>query len=322
MRAAGVTGIGAAAGPLELPEPAFPQAGQVLIEARACGVGNWDDIVRTGGWDTGARPPMALGVEAAGLVAAVGAGVSHLRPGDAVTTHAIPAGTWAERFIAAAGQVSLVPAGVPMAAAAALPVPALTADQALAAVAVRPGETVLVHGAGGVTGGLVVQLAARLGARVIATASGASAARARALGAAEVLDYRDPGWPERVRALTGSGAGADAAVNAARAGAADAVRAVRDGGRLATITSDLPPAGRGIVLAGIVVAPDGARLGRLAGLLAQGAITVTTLPAFGFAAAAAALARVRQGTHGAAVVLDPGLRSARPDPASGGARAG
>jgi NADPH:quinone reductase-like Zn-dependent oxidoreductase len=309
MRAAGVARIGAAVGPLELPEPVSPQAGQVLIEARACGVGNWDEIVRTGGWDTGARPPMALGVEAAGLVIAAGAGVSHLRPGDAVTTHAIPAGTWAERFIAAAGQVALVPAGVPMTAAAALAVPALTADQALAAVAVQPGETVLVHGAGGVTGGLIVQLAARLGARVIATASGAGTARARALGAAEVLDYHEPGWPERVRTLAGTGA--DAAVNAARAGAADAVRAVRDGGRLATITADLPPAERGIVLADIVVEPDGARLGRLAGLLAQGAITVTTLPAFPFEEAAAALAAVRQGTHGAAVVLDP----VSPDPA-------
>jgi NADPH:quinone reductase-like Zn-dependent oxidoreductase len=105
---------------------------------------------------------------------------------------------------------------------------------------------VLVHGAGGVTGGLIVQLAVHLGAQVIATASGASTARARAMGAAEVLDYRDPGWPERVRALAGAGSGADAAVNAARAGAAGAVRAVRDGGRLATITSDLPPAERGI----------------------------------------------------------------------------
>jgi NADPH:quinone reductase-like Zn-dependent oxidoreductase len=327
MRAAGVTRIGAAVGLLELPEPARPQAGQVLIEARACGVGNWDEIVRTGGWDTGARPPMALGVEAAGLVTAVGAGVGQLRPGDAVTTHAIPAGTWAERFIAVAAQVSRVPAGVPMAAAAALPVPALTADQALAAVAVEPGETVLVHGAGGVTGGLIVQLAARLGARVIATASGASAARARAMGAAEVLDYREPGWPERARGLAGAGAGVDAALNAARAGAADAVRAVRDGGRLATITSDLPPAERGIALAGIVVEPDGARLGRLVALLAQDAITVTTLPGFGFEGAAAALAQVRRGTHGAAVVLDPALDPGSSDPASSdpgseGARAG
>jgi NADPH:quinone reductase-like Zn-dependent oxidoreductase len=311
MRAAGVTRIGAIVAPLELPEPASPQAGQVLIETQACGVGNWDEIVRTGGWDTGARPPMALGVEAAGLVAAVGADIGQLRSGDVVTTHTIPGGTWAERFIAAADQVSAVPVGVPMAAAAAFGVPALTADQALAAVAVAPGETVLVHGAGGVTGGLIVQLAAHLGARVIATASGASAARARAMGAAEVLDYRDPGWPERVRALAGAGSGADAAVNAARGGAAGAVRAVRDGGRLASITSDLPPAERGIVLADIVVAPDGARLRPLVELLARGVLTVATLPGFPLEEAAAALARVRQGTHGAAVVLEPGRHDAR-----------
>jgi NADPH:quinone reductase-like Zn-dependent oxidoreductase len=305
MRAAGVARIGAAVAPLELPEPASPQAGQVLIEAQACGVGNWDEIVRTGGWDTGARPPMALGVEAAGLVAVVDADVRHLRPGDVVTTHTIPGGTWAERFIAAADQVSAVPAGVPMAAAAAFGVPALTADQALATMAVKPGETLLVHGAGGVTGGLIVQLAAHLGARVIATASGASAARARAMGAAEVLDYHDPGWPERVRALAGATSGADAAVNAARAGAVDAVRAVRDGGRLATITSDLPPAERGIVLADIVVEPDGARLRSLVELLGRGVLTLATLPAFPLEEAAAALARVRHGTHGAAVVLNP-----------------
>jgi NADPH:quinone reductase-like Zn-dependent oxidoreductase len=125
------------------------------------------------------------------------------------------------------------------------------------------------------------------------------------MGATEVLDYRDLRWPERVRALAGSGSGADAAVNAARAGAADALRAVRDDGRLATITSDPPPAERGIVLADIVVEPDGARLARLAGLLGQGVLTVATLPAFPLEEAAAALGQARHGTHGAAVVLDP-----------------
>ena len=120
-------------------------------------MGNWDEFVRTGDWDTGARPPMALGVEAAGVVAAVGAGVRELRPGDAVTTHSLPAGGWAEKFIAAADHVAPVPSGMPMTVAAALPVPALTADQALDAVTVRPDQTVLVHGAGGVTGGVLVR---------------------------------------------------------------------------------------------------------------------------------------------------------------------
>lgn len=301
MRAAGVDRFGAEIRLLDLPEPA-PRPDEVLLGVRAAGVGNWDEFVRNGGWDTGAQPPMALGVEAAGVVEAVGAGVRGLRPGDAVTTHSLPAGSWAEKFIAAADHVAPVPSGVPMAVAAALPVPALTADQALDAVTVRPGETVLVHGAGGVTGGVLVKLAARRGARVIATAGRAD--RLLALGAVQVLDYHEPDWPERVRALTsGSRVGVDAAVNAARAGSADAVRAVRDGGRLATITADLPPAERGITLSDIVVVPDGARLARLVPLLAPDAVTVAA--SYPLAEAAAAMARLRQGTHGAAVVLEP-----------------
>ena len=298
MRAAGVDRLGAEIRLLDLPEPA-PRPGEVLLGVRACGVGNWDEFVRTGGWDTGARPPMALGVEAAGVVEAVGAGVRGLRPGDAVTAHSLPAGSWAEKFIAAADHVAPVPSGVAMTVAAALPVPALTADQALDAVTVRPGETVLVHGAGGVTGGVLVALAARRGARVIATAGRAD--RPLALGAVQVLDYHDPDWPERVRALTNGGV--EAAVNAARAGSADAMRAVRDGGRLATITADLPPAERDITLSDIVVVPDGARLARLISLLAPDAITVAA--SYPLAEAAAAMARVGQGTHGAAVVLEP-----------------
>src|SRR5215472_16634931 len=80
-------------------------ADEVLLEVRACGVGNWDEFVRSGGWDTGARPPMALGVEASGIVTAAGSRVSGLSPGDRVTTHSVPLreqGTWAEAFIAPA----------------------------------------------------------------------------------------------------------------------------------------------------------------------------------------------------------------------------
>ena len=301
MRAAGVDRFGAEIGLLELPEPAAPRPGEVLLGVHASGMGNWDEFIRTGGWDTGTRPPMPLGVEAAGVVVAVGSGVRGFQPGDAVTTHSLPAGSWAEKFTALAEHLAPVPAGVPMTVAAALPVPALTADQALDAATVRPGETVLVHGAGGVTGGVLVTLAAHRGARVIATAG--HAGRARALGATHVIDYHEPDWPARVRALTDGGAGVDAAVNAARSGSADAVRAVRDGGRLATITGDLPSAERGIALSDIVVIPDGARLARLVPLLAADTITVGA--SYPLAEAAAALARLRQGTHGAAIVLAP-----------------
>ena len=63
---------------------------EVLLEVMAAGVGNWDEFVRTGGWDVGARPPMALGVEASGMVVAAGRAVSDWAPGDAVLTHPVP----------------------------------------------------------------------------------------------------------------------------------------------------------------------------------------------------------------------------------------
>ena len=310
MQAAGVRQIGAAVESLELPEPRALRAGEVLLDVLASGVGNWDEFVRTGGWDTGAHPPMALGVEAAGLVAAVGDSVDGVKAGDQVTTHSLPLrdqGAWAERFIAAAEHLAPIPPGVSPDAAAALPVPALTADQAVTdALDVSAGQTVLVHGAGGVTGGMLVQLAALRGATVIATASPDSVDRVLAMGATAVLDYRQPDWPDQVRVLTHGGA--DAAANAARSAAPDAAKAVRDGGRLATITADPPPAERGISVLDIQVVPDGARLRRLTRLLGEGAITVTVGAQYSLSQAATALALARQGAHGAAVVLSPGAR--------------
>lgn len=308
MRAAGVRQIGGPVELLQLPAPRVLRADEVLLDVLACGVGNWDEFVRTGGWDTGARPPMALGVEGAGLVAAVGDSVGGINVGDVVTTHSLPLreqGSWAERFIAAAGDIARVPPGVPVNAAAALPVPALTADQALTdALNIRSGQTVLVNGAGGVTGGMLVQLAAHLGAKVLATAGRDDADRISAMGAVTVLDYHQPDWPQRVVSLTGGGV--DAAANAARSGARDAVRAVRDGGRLATITADPPAAGRGIAVLSVQVVPDGARLRRLTGLLAQGAIAISVAEEYPLDQAAKALEQARRGAHGAAIVLRPG----------------
>lgn len=307
MRAAGIRHFGDQVEGLELPEPRALRPDEVLIDVRAAGVGNWDEFVRTGSWDLGIRPPMALGVEAAGLVTAVGDRVTGIRRGDRVTTHAVPLreqGAWAERFIAAAEHIAAVPAEMTFDVAAALPVPALTADQAIgAALAIRAGQTVLVNGAGGVTGGMLVQLAAHRGATVIATAGADSAGRVAAMGASTVLDYHQADWPEQVRALTGGGV--DGAANAVRAGSAEAVRAVRDGGRLATITADLPDAERGIATQAVQVVPDGARLAGLVQLLAQGVLTVTVAGSFSLERAAAALAQARHGAHGSATVLRP-----------------
>ena len=298
---------------MELPGPGELRPDEVLIEVRSAGVGNWDEIARTGGWDLGRQPPMALGVEAAGVLARAGAAVTGFAAGDRVMTHSLPLraqGAWAEWFVAAATDVAVVPDTVPFGVAAALPVPALTADQTLrGALGAGPGATVLVNGASGVTGMLLVALATHLGAEVIATAGARGADRVVAAGAARVLDRRSPDWPGQVRALTG-GRGADLAANAAPGGAALALGAVRDGGRLVTITSDPPRAERDIEVSQVYVAPDGPRLARLGELLAGGVISVTACAPFPLEQAADALACLRQGTNGQAVVLQPGLSAA------------
>ena len=310
MRAAGIRRYSGPVEPLELPGPGELRPDEVLVEVRSAGVGNWDEIARTGGWDLGRQPPMALGVEVAGIAARAGGAVTEFAPGDRVMTHSLPLraqGGWAEWFVAAAADVAVVPDAVPLEVAAALPVPALTSDQTLrGALGAGPGATVLVNGASGVTGMLLVALARHLGSEVIATAGARSAARVFAAGAGHVLDRGSPDWPGQVRELTG-GRGADLAVNAGPGGAARALGAVKDGGRLATITSDPPRAERGVEVSQVYVAPDGPRLARLGELLAAGIISVTAGAPFALEHAAEALTCLRQGTNGQAVVLQPGL---------------
>src|SRR5215472_17560761 len=144
MQVAGIRRLGAQVELIEVGEPRPLAGDEVLLEVRAAGVANWDEFVRTGGWDVGARPPMALGVEAAGTVLAVGREAGEWAPGDAVMTHPVPLrgqGTWAPRLIAPAGLLAAKPPTAIWEAAAAFPVPALTAEQVIGdALNVRAGE--------------------------------------------------------------------------------------------------------------------------------------------------------------------------------------
>ena len=307
MRAAGIDVFGADVRLLELAAPGSPAPDELVISVRATGVGNWDEIVRVGDWDVGRKPPLALGVEAAGVVAAVGEEVTSFALGDELLTHPLPLrhqGTWAELLVAPAALVARKPAALPWETAAAFPVPALTADQALSEAAPSPaGEWVLVHGAGGVTGGLVVQLAVARGATVVATAGPSSESRVRDYGARVVLDYHDPDWPARVREAAPGGRGVDAAVNAARGGAASALHAVADDGRLATITGDPPTPERGVTVANIYVEADGERLSALAEALEDGLLSLNVGARFALADAATALQGVVTGRAAGATVL-------------------
>jgi NADPH:quinone reductase-like Zn-dependent oxidoreductase len=308
MRVAGIRRIGDRVEAIEVGEPRPLADDEVLLEVMAAGVGNWDEFVRAGGWDVGARPPAALGVEAAGVVVAAGRAVSDWAPGDAVMAYPVPLrdqGTWAPRLIAPARLLARKPQGASWAAAAAFPVPALTAEQVLRdTLDIRPGEELLVHGASGVTGGLLVALAAQRGARVIATAGPSSRQRVAALGARHVIDYHDQDWPARARVITAN-RGVDAAANAAPGGAASAIEAVADGGRLATITSDPPDGQRGITVSSTYIRPDGDQLRELATRFADGQLQIPVAASYRLADAAQALALAVGGHAAGAVVLTP-----------------
>jgi NADPH:quinone reductase-like Zn-dependent oxidoreductase len=308
MLAAGVQELAAAVETIELPDPRPAAADEVLIEVRAAGVANWDEFVCTGQWDVGRTPPMALGVAAAGVIAAVGEAVRQWKEGDEVLTHPLPLrdqGTWAPSLIAPAALLARKPDAVSWDVAAVFPVPALTAAQVIdEALGIGADDVVLVHGGGGVTGGVLVSLAAVRGAEVIATAGPANHERLSRLGASHVLDYHDPGWPEEARALGGT-SGVSAAANAAPGGSADAIRAVRDGGRLATITSDPPNEERGIAISSVIVRADGPTLGAMAELLAAGKLDISVTATYPLEDAASALAQAVGGGGGGAVALRP-----------------
>jgi NADPH:quinone reductase-like Zn-dependent oxidoreductase len=302
MRAAGIHYLRGPVELLQLPRPAPPSRDELLIHVRSAGVGPWDRIVADGGWDVGREPPLALGVEAAGTVEEAG-DASGFSVGDHVLTHPVPLrhqGCWAEYLLARAELTAHKPDELTWAEAAALPIPALTAVQVVEQVLrIQAGERVFVHGAGGVTGSLILQLALSAGADVIATAGPSSAARA--LGAREVIDYHRPDWPEEIRALTDLGF--DVAINAVPGEAARAATVVRHGGRLATITQDLPPGARGIEQHDVYVSADGSALARVAELAANGSLELQVAACFPVDKAAEALTLATSGHTGGAVIL-------------------
>ncbi|MBT2478916.1 NADP-dependent oxidoreductase [Streptomyces sp. ISL-94] len=194
MRAIGQDGFG---GPevLKVVEVERPEPGpaEVLVRVHAAGVNPTDSWHRASGGLAGAV--IRLGWDVSGVVEAVGLGVTTLAPGDEVfglPRHPLPAGTYAEYVTSPARHLVRKPAGLTHVQAAALPLAALTAWQALVdTAAVRPGQRVLVHAAAGGVGHLAVQIAKARGAHVIGTARAAKHAFLRGLGADELVDYTE-----------------------------------------------------------------------------------------------------------------------------------
>lgn len=188
----------------DIPVPE-PGPGEARVKIAAAGV-NFIDIYQRSGQYKGALP-MTLGMEAAGIVDAVGPDVSDVRVGDQVV-YAMRQGAYAEYAIVPAAMLAPVPEGIDLQHAAAVMLQGMTAHYlAYSAYPLRQGDVALIHAAAGGVGLLLVQIAKRCGARVIGTVSTEEkAALARAAGADEIILYTQEDFSTAVRRLT-DGAG-------------------------------------------------------------------------------------------------------------------
>ncbi|MFE7192439.1 NADP-dependent oxidoreductase [Kitasatospora sp. NPDC057541] len=287
----------------DLPDPKVgPDS--VLVQVRAAGVNPVDWKVREGRLDglLDAHFPLVMGWDAAGVVRAVGGGVTEFAPGDEVYGYlrkdAVEHGTYAELVAAPVRTLARRPAALDWAQAGGLPLAGLTALQALRAVGVGAGDTVLVHAAAGGVGHLAVQLARAFGARVIGTAGERNHDYLRSLGAEPVR--HGEGLADRVRALAPEGV--DAALDLVGGDAVEVSAAlVADPSRIASV-ADFGVRARGGRY--VWVRPDAAGLAELAALADEGRLTVTVASTFPLAQAASAQALSAEGrTRGKIVLL-------------------
>ena len=265
-----------------VPRP-VPLPTEVLVRVHAAGINPVDWKTRAGGGMAGVlgAPPFVLGWDVSGVVEATGAGVTTLAVGDEV--YGMPwfpraAGGYAEYVTAPSRQFARKPGNVTHAQAAAVPLAALTAWQALVDTAdLRAGQRVLVHAAAGGVGHLAVQFAKHLGAHVIATASARNHSWLLELGADEVVDYTTTRFEDAVAdvdvVLDLVGDGNDST-------STRSLSVLRPGGVLLAIPSGAAPeltaAGRerDVRVTGFLVEPDGAALTEIARLIDAGAVRV------------------------------------------------
>jgi NADPH2:quinone reductase len=185
-----------------------PQAGEVLIRVAAAGV-NRPDLMQRGGMPTPPGVTDVLGLEAAGIVIALGSEVNNVAVGDRVMA-LLTGGGYAEYCVALADHCLAVPAGLPLEDAAGVPEAAFTVWHNLFELGrLRAGETVLIHGAASGVGSFAVQCAHAAGARVIASAGGPEKiAMLEALGVWRAVDRHREDFGEVVAACT-KGRGVD-----------------------------------------------------------------------------------------------------------------
>jgi NADPH:quinone reductase-like Zn-dependent oxidoreductase len=270
---------------------------EVLVEAHAAGVNPVDWKTREGRGASRAcgPPPFTLGWDVAGVVAEVGRGVTLFRPGDRV--FGMPwfprrAGAYAEFVTAPSRQFARMPDGLSFEDAAALPLAALTAWQALVDTAqLRDGQTVLINGASGGVGHLAVQIAKARGAHVIGTARAVNHEFLRELGADECVDYEQVPLQEAASNL-------DVVLDLVGGDASDAaMKTLREGGLLISV----PGGHKGAT--GILVEPDGHGLSEIAALIRDGRLKAHVDRTLPLEEAAEAHRLLESGGHRGKIVL-------------------
>lgn len=234
-----------------LPVP-HPKPTQVLIRLDAAGIGVWDPYVRSGEFNMGGSGfPRIIGNDGAGEVVAVGDQVKRFHAGDRVYAYSFEGGFYAEYVAAEEDAIAPIPPGLSAEQAGALGADGVTALRGLEdQLHLAPGQTLMVYGASGGIGHLAVQLAKRMGARVLAVASGADGVElVRKLGADAAVDGKKGDVARAVRDLAPGGLDA-ALVLVHGESLAPALASMRKGGRIAypNGVEPVPRAPDGVVL--------------------------------------------------------------------------
>jgi len=286
-----------------LPVPTV-DANEVLVALHSASVAIWDiQIRKTLAYINKPKLPFVLGSDGAGIVVAVGSGVTRLKVGDPVYGYCWdnPKGGFYAEYIAASQDcISKLPKGISLETAGALGASGLTALSGVDRVLqIKRGETVIIHGASGAVGTLALQLAKLRGARVLATASGDEGlALARRLGADAVVDGRNGDIAAAAREFAPKGV--DVVLALASGDALDkCLDALRPGGRVAypTGVEPVPKPRPGVTIAryDALFGDEKVQLKQLNEAVEAGHIEVPIAATFALADAAAAHSRVEAG---------------------------
>lgn len=283
-----------------LPTPEIG-ADEILVRVYAAGVNPLDGKIRDGFKAmSDVRFPFILGQDAAGVVVRAGANVRQFGVGSAVYGAFWLAGAFAEyvRVHTMRAAVALKPAALDFPQAAALPTPALAALTAIRAVSLTGGDTLLVVGATGGVGSYAVQMAARYGVRVIATARPDAEPYIRTLGAVEVIDYTQRDLVAAVKAAHPQGIDAVIDVISDRTALPHIAETLRVGGRLATTVHSADEAtfvARGLCATNVDVFGTTGGLNDVAQFIDAGGVTVPLARTFPLEEAVNALAAMQAG---------------------------